>query len=138
MLRHVSSMSRHISVHGLFFPTSMSRHVNKIPRHIRVYHSGSSWMSRHMTPMPQHVNAYLSSVLSSCRGIPIILCLLYLLLAPKCLFFIMIFVKRLESGIMINSQDLVAKFALKAQNECIRCAQKVCNFTPNTLPSIFQ
>ena len=123
MLRHVSPISWHISVDGQFFPTSMLRRVNMMPRHISVYHSGSSWMSQHMTLMPRHISACLSSALSSC--------LLFLLLSPKCMFFLMIPAKCVERGIMTNSHDLGVKFTLKAQNECIRCAQMICNFTPN-------
>ena len=37
---------------------------------------------------------------------------------------------------MTNSYDLGVKFTLKAQNECIKCAQMICNFTSNNTPNL--
>ena len=39
---------------------------------------------------------------------------------------------------MINFHDLGVKFASKSHEECIRHAQRLCNFTPNTLLSQLQ
>ena len=50
----------------------------------------------------------------------------------------MISEKCIDRGIITNSHDLGVKLASKAQNECIRYAQMLCNFTPNTsLTSFF-